>query len=145
MKVIAISYSIGFLWDLGKAVLHLQNLSPQPLLLPSPWDVGPSHPVPAVTRGWGPLPAQVLLRGLGDGAARGHLGGLQGTDLLSPQACVHCSTLGAELGSCRVPASETLTTVGMGDVGQAPWPLRFLPAQMSVQPTPALGRFTEQQ
>lgn len=52
---------------------------------------------------------------------------------------------GAELGSCCIPAPETLATVGMGDVGQAPWPLRFLPAQMSVQPTPALGRFTEQQ
>lgn len=63
----------------------------------------------------------------------------------SPHRPVRTVALGAELGSWRVPTSETLATAGMGDVGQAPQSLRFLPAQTSVQPTPALGRFTEQQ
>lgn len=55
MKVIAVNYSTGFLWDFGKVVLYLQDPSLQPLLVPSPWDsfkdpwaggnsdVGPSH------------------------------------------------------------------------------------------------------
>lgn len=150
------NYSIGFLWDLGKAALRLQDPSPQPLLLPSPWNRfkdpwvgGKSHVGPS-------QPAQQRLEA-GDLSLHSFccstVGMEQPEDISgdfrartsSPHRPVRTVALGAELGSWRVPTSETLATAGMGDVGQAPQSLRFLPAQTSVQPTPALGRFTEQQ
>lgn len=83
------------------------------------------------TPAWGPLQAQLLLQHPGveqPGDISGDLG--HGAPFPWEQSWA--------------PAQRHRRG-GMGDVGQAPRPLRFLPAQPSVQPTPALGRFTEQQ
>lgn len=80
----------------------------------------------------GTSPCTVSAAAPGDGAARGHLRGLRPWSSF-PRT-------GSRAGLLPRDTSHG----GMGDVGQAPQPLRFLPAQPCVQPTRALGRFTEQ-
>lgn len=149
MEVRAVNYSTGFLWDLGEVALHLQDPSPQLFLLPSletgsetPGLVGTvtqGHPTSSsCDSGLGTSPCTAASAAPWGCSSQGTSQGTSGQRAPLLAACW-------ELGSCCVPAPETLTVVRMGDVGQAPQPLHFLPAQTSARPTPAPGRFTEQQ